>query len=279
MPYVTHQPSEPLAGFVEYLWWLSDEPAHAQERIVPSGTQELVINLHADEFEIRAAGAGTQRFSGAMVSGAYGRYFVVDTRAHVSLLGVHFKPGGAGAMLGVPPGELADQHVDLGELWGPASRELCDRLRDAATAPLRFQILELELLTRLARSLRSQSTHPAVAVALRRLAREPCRVAAVARELGFTGRRFIQLFTAEVGMTPKLFARVQRFQSALTRARTTSVEWSELALQAGYCDQSHLIRDFVSFSGFPPAELLRHARPGMKEHHLAHSGKIRPRRP
>jgi len=279
VPYVTHRPSEPVSRFVDYLWWLSDSPAHAHERIVPTGTPELVINLHDDAFDIRSAPeASVRRFSGAMVSGCYSKYFVIDTRAHASLLGVHFKPGGARAILGLPLSELADRHVDLEVLWGPRARELRERLGNAARIEARFQIIESELRKRLPRD--SQlGAHPAVTIALHHLANERHPVGEIARELGLTGRRFIELFGAEVGMTPKLYGRVQRFQSALRHSRRAGPQWTELALDAGYYDQSHLIRDFVSFSGFSPSELLCHAAPAPKEHHLAHAGKIRPRRP
>ncbi len=132
--YLTHKPAAPLSRFVDYLWSLSDAPRHAQERIVATGTQELVINLQENAFDIRRAGeeAHAQRLSGAMVSGAYSRYFVIDTRAHASLLGVHFRAGGAGPVLGVPPGELADRHADLEVLWGGAARELRDQLGEAS---------------------------------------------------------------------------------------------------------------------------------------------------
>jgi AraC-like DNA-binding protein len=267
--FVTHRPAEPLSRFVDYLWWLRDVPAHPQERIVPTGTHELVINLDADAFDIRRAGddGDATRFSGAMVSGAYSKHFIIDTRAHANLFGVHFKPGAAGPILGVPPGELADQHVDLDLLWGRLARGLRDRLGSAATTANRFQIMESELLGRLGHTRR---THPAVALALRRLAHQQHTIEAITHELGFSRRRFIELFTAEVGMTPKLYGRVQRFQGALARAQRTRPDWAELALQAGYCDQSHLIRDFVTFSGFSPSQLLRHTVPQLKDHHLRH---------
>jgi len=263
---------------VDYLWWLSDVPVHLQERIVPTGTQELVINLETDAFDIRGVGDDgvARRYSGAMVSGAYGKHFIIDTRAHADLLGVHFKPGAAGAILGVPPGKLADQHVDLDLLWGRPARELRERLGNISSTQQRFRIVETELLSRLRGSL---GVHPAIAIALRELAAQGTTLADIARALGLTNRSFIQLFTAEVGMTPKLYGRVQRFQSALTRAQRTTPNWAGLALQAGYCDQSHLIRDFVSFSGFSPNELLRHTVPELKEHHLTDSSKIHPIRP
>lgn len=115
MRFESHVPAPPLDRFVEYFWSLRDAPAHARERVVPSGTLELVVNL--DEDELRIYGPVDEdrcrRLSGAAVSGAYGGSFVVDTREHASIVGVHFRPGGAGPFLGLPPGALADTHVDL----------------------------------------------------------------------------------------------------------------------------------------------------------------------
>ena len=71
-------------------------------------------------------------------------------------------------------------------------------------------------------------------------------------------------------MTPKVFGRVQRFQRALSHVRAETPHWPALALQAGYCDQSHLIRDFVAFSGSSPTELLNDLSPQLKENHLTH---------
>jgi len=267
--YVTHKPAFPLSRFVDYLWWLSDTPVHARERIVPTGTQELVINLHENAFDIHRASDAphARRLSGAMVSGAYGRYFVIDTRAHASLLGVHFLPGAAWPVLGIPPGELADEHADLEGLWGGTARELREQLGEAASLPERFRILETALLARLARPVRQ---HPAVRIALQCLTEQSGRVGEVASQLGMSHRRLIELFSAEVGMTPKVFGRVQRFQRAFSQALGRTPLWSELALQAGYYDQSHLIRDFVEFSGLPPTELLANLGPALKENHLTY---------
>jgi AraC-like DNA-binding protein len=252
---------------VEYLWWLSDKPLHARERIMASGTQELVINLHEDSFEIRSAAddARVRRFSGAMVSGAYSRYFVIDTRAHVSLLGIHFKPGGAWPILGTPPGELADTHVDLSALWGAMARELREQLGAATTTQERFRFLEAALVARLSHPCRCNSVVPA---AMRSLMRGDISVGQVATDLGLSRRRLIELFTAEVGMTPKLFGRVQRFQRTLALARSSTLSWAEVAPQAGYCDQSHLIRDFVTFSGLAPTTLVANLGPQLKENHV-----------
>ena len=167
--YHAYTPGPPLAKLVARLWSLCDSPAHSYERVVPSGTQEIVINLAEDEFRIHdpAEPGRHRRFSGAMVSGAYRGFFVIDTRAHASIIGVHFEPGGALPFLGLSPGELVDRHVDLEELWGRSARLLRERLCAAQPAE-RFRILEEALRARLARPF---SPHEAVRLALVRLGR------------------------------------------------------------------------------------------------------------
>jgi AraC-like DNA-binding protein len=264
-----HSPGPPLAGFVENLWSLSDAPSHARERILPAGTLELVINLDEDEFRIYDASASgsPRRFPGAIVSGAYRRPFVIDTREHASVIGVHFAPGGAGPFLGVPPGDLADTHLDLETLWPRRAAELRERLCEARTPATRFHILEHALLARLRRPF---ARHAAVRAALEHIDRPGVRVAEVARHVGASHRHLIERFTAEVGAPPKLFGRLQRFQRALSVVqRSAAVDWAGLASACGYYDQSHLIKDFHEFAGSSPTDLVRQCTDRVKAGHVA----------
>jgi AraC-like DNA-binding protein len=282
MHYLSRKPAPPLDEYVEYLWLLNDAPAHARERIVPSGTFELVINLRNDEIRIHDALRPDRfsRHSGAVVSGTYGGFFVIDPRQHESMLGVHFRPGGAYPFLGVPAGDLADAHVDLQTLWGRSSRDLREQLCAASTPDEQLCVMERTLTSRL---FRAKSSHPAVPHALRALARASLDVSVrdVAEEVGLSHRRFIEVFRAEVGLTPKLFCRVRRFQRVLTLAgQTAAPDWTRLALACGYCDQSHLINDFQAFSGLSPTGFVRHRNVQVKQNHVAVTaeGQIFPRR-
>src|SRR6185295_2034838 len=83
------------------------------------------------------------------------------------------------------------------------------------------------------------------------------RVREAAKYLGLSQRRFIQVFKTEVGMTPKLFSRIQRFQKTrLLVDRDPSPDWASLAIDLGYFDQSHLIREFHEFSGLCPTDYI-----------------------
>jgi AraC-like DNA-binding protein len=268
--YSRRAPTSPVARHVDYLWALSDAPAHARERVLPAGTLELVINLHEDEFRLGTSPGSeetNERLRGAIVSGAYRRPFVVETRAHASIVGVHFRPGGASTVLGVPAGTLADAHVELEDLWGARARRLRDRLLATMDVGERLGLLERALLE--GRS-PPMPVRGEVAVAMARLGAPGSSVRDLATELGLSHRRFIELFTAQVGITPKRFARVRRWQRALASAsRQAAPDWAQVASGAGYCDQGHLCREWLALTGLSPAEFHRRRAVPVKEHHVA----------
>ena len=126
MIYRSYTPTPPLAEFVERFWQCSDTPSHRCVRVLPSGTIELVINLREDEIRIYDAlnPDCITRFSGAVVSGPYSGRLMIDPIEHVTIIGVHFKPGGAFPFLSAPADELTNRHVDLENLWGRTAAEL-----------------------------------------------------------------------------------------------------------------------------------------------------------
>lgn len=274
MLYQTHTPSPPLSHFIKRFWLCSDAPPHPRERILPSGTIELVVNLLDDEIRIYDPSCPDhcKRFSGVTASGTYSRFFVIDPLQHASILGVHFRPGGAFPFLGAPAGELADTHVNLDTLWGPVARELRERLCAATTPAERFSLMEQALLSRLRRP---TERHGAVPVALGAFARtgSDVRVRDVAGLVGLSQRRFIQVFAAEVGLTPKLYSRVRRFQRARAlAAQAAAPDWARVAVDCGYFDQSHLIRDFLEFSGLSPADYFHRHSERVLPNHVPQTG-------
>jgi AraC-like DNA-binding protein len=261
MRYFVHKPGPPLNAFMDYLWSLNDTPRHTRERILPTGAMELVIDVSGTE-------ESRQRFQGAVVSGCFSRSFDVEARVHVGgLVGVHFRPGGAARLLGVRAGEVADRHVGLEDLWGRRAGELQERLCAAGDPCQRFTILEQALLSGMRGTRRERD---AVSVALAELDRPYIEIGEVAGKVGLSWRRFIQIFTQDVGMTPKHYSRVRRFQRGLTLAtRRAAPPWAQLALECGYYDQAHLCRDWTEFTGVSPTEFLALRATPVKDNHLA----------
>jgi len=266
-----YKPKPPLSKFVDNFWLYEGYGPEQKgeghvgsvrsqeeegERILPTGTLELAINLRQNELRFYDAERpeNCSRLSGAIVSGASGRGFTPDAEAFI--IGVHFKPGGAFPFLGLPAGDLEDTHVDLETLWGRSAGRLRERLCEAKTSADRFQLLQGALLSRLCPGV---AQHHAVYAALEMFGKNHAgpRVREAAKYLGLSQRRFIQVFKAEVGMPPKLFSRIQRFQQTRTFIQhNPSINWADLAVDRGYFDQSHLIREFLEFSGLSPTDYI-----------------------
>lgn len=150
-------------------------------------------------------------------------------------------------------------------------REQLSSLREPTA---RFRLLERVLLQRL---VDPPGHHRAVCMGLDVLRRTHgrARIAEIAKAMDVSQRRFSHLFAAQVGMTPKLFARVQRFQHVIgVSDAAPRLDWAQIALDCGYFDQAHLIGEFVEFSGVTPADFRRRrdrlTRAGahVKRHHL-----------
>ncbi|HEU4834187.1 MAG TPA: helix-turn-helix domain-containing protein [Pyrinomonadaceae bacterium] len=257
------KPKPPLSQFVDSLWLYEGQATqHTIERILPTGTLELAINLRQNQLSFYEAERpeNCMHFSGAIVSGAHGRSLKPVEES--SIMGVHFKPGGAFPFLGLPADELADTHVDLETLWGPSAGRLRERLSEMRTPAERFRLLQEVLLSRLCGGV---ERHYATSAGLEMFGTNHARptVREAAKNLGLSQRRFIQVFKEEVGITPKLFSRIQRFQQTRTFIQQNpSPAWAALALDLGYFDQSHLIREFVEFSGVSPTDYLKSTKTG-----------------
>lgn len=268
MAFLHYVPPRPLSDFVELFWYYEGVAAsHARERLMPTGTVELVIGLQDDTGRIypRDRDDDPLVFRGPVVAGPHAEYFAIDSVATMHAVGIHFKPGGAFPFLGVPAGELQNRHVSLDDLWGSYADEVHARVACASTPEGKLRALEVGLLGRLSLPL---ERHAAVGFALQQFARPVTRtVSDVTAQIGMSGRRFAGRFRDEVGLTPKLYCRVQRFQDALRRLhrRSSQLDLADLAYACGYFDQAHFNHDFRDFSGISPTAYLASATP-----HLNH---------
>jgi AraC-like DNA-binding protein len=252
--YLSFYPGPPLNELVDHFWLIEGGQTPRLEKILPCGTSELVVNLKNNEIHIHDADQPEryQRFSGAVFSGTYSRSFVCNALQHEAMMGVHFRPGGAFPFLGTEASELTNAHANLADLWGRSGLKLRERLCTAPTSQRLFQIMEDALRDRLHNH---SSCERQMKIALKMFAMGGTRASVrdVSQELGFSQRRFIQMFNSQVGLTPKVFCRIQRFQRARVLAeKLETPHWAELAVACGYFDQSHLIKDFQEFAGSTP---------------------------
>jgi AraC-like DNA-binding protein len=242
---------------------------HRRERKLPDGCVALVIDLHHERIPcfLGAERDRVEHIRYAVVEGSHSRYTIINTSSMKDLVGVVFRPGGARPFLQIPTSDIYNTEIGLEDLWGGEASRLRERLQEAKSSEQKLSVLEGALAQKLNSS--QIGTHSAVDFALRQLNHVPQvrTIAEVTRQTGLSSRRLIELFHREVGMTPKLWCRVRRFQKAVQTAHAgVQIEWSQLAASCGYFDQSHFSRDFTEFAGITPGAYA--TAPGMWANHV-----------
>lgn len=241
-----------LRPWVEALWYSEGPLSLGLERVLPSATGDLVLNLGADMRLVE--GVGDPLIRGGTTSGLLLRPIVLGHPPVHRALGFRLRPLGTRALLGVPVGRLNDQCVALADvlgLEGVALTERCGAAVDAAAA------LAVAARWALDRARRSEAPDPIARWAVEALVagggRRP--VADVVQRSGYGATRFNQRFVDEVGLTPKRFGRLVRFRAALD-ALAPGRRLAEVALATGHADQAHLCAEFQAFAGRTPTEVL-----------------------
>lgn len=238
---------KPLSAYVDYLWVAEGyvQP-HGRELVLPTASLTLVIDLDVEKADA------------ILICGARSQPLVLGTAKPLRLMAAVFKPGGGFPFAGCPAGELQNLQVPLSAFWPSETADLRERLLEAPTNRERFRVLERFLMQRLRASRRH---HPAVNYAIRQFQSggAASSVASVRDQVGTSAERFIEMFRKDVGLPPKLFARLARFGRVLQRIDAAAdVDWADLAVSTGYFDQPHFIGDFRQFAGVTPAAYLRH---------------------
>lgn len=256
--HVARQPCAALASHVEELWYCDGHPGvHGTQRVLPNGRFQLAISLAEGPISALTDPMGDGGgIAPSLLIGIRSRFSIMDTAKLRSAMRVVFRPGGVHAFLKTPADAFHNKNVSLDLIWGSMVRTLRDQLRDANHPAEKFRVLEVALLEHLNERVQLNA---AVRYALQEFAHRPQipRVRELAQEAGLSRRRFAQLFREQIGLTPKLYCRLQRFQNTLKQiASGASVDWAQLALAAGYCDQAHLAHEFRAFSGLSPNAYL-----------------------
>jgi AraC-like DNA-binding protein len=253
-------PAPALRSVVDAIWCSERRVARGdRERVLPTGAMHIAIRLAGPPVRIYAGATDAcgERLGHAVAGGARAAAYLRDVAPGTRTIGAQLRPGAALRLFGVPAERLSGRHTPLEVLWGPWAGELRDRL---AALPGREDPLAL-FETLLASRLRMGcELHPAVAHALRRF-RTTHDVGAVVAETGISHRRFIALFRQDVGLAPKLYCRVSRFQDAVLRlAARPPAGLAAVACDAGYSDQPHMGREFRDLAGLAPGAYRRAAR-------------------
>jgi len=249
-----------LAAHAESCWFMRGASAAALpdgHRILPDGCMEFVFQLGAPFLERNADGGWTEQPVRLLV-GQMTKRVEVRPAGEIDTVGLHFRPAGAAAFVDGSMKRFLDRIVDLDDVLGEDLVPLAARLREARSNSSRRTLLLAWLQTRL------RPSDALMAEASQRLqqASGHLDIAGLGQALGLGERQLRRRFEAAVGVAPKRFARLLRFQRVFEQQRESdATAWAQVALECGYFDQAHFNRDFRAFSGIAPRRLLADADP------------------
>jgi AraC-like DNA-binding protein len=248
-----------------------------QETIVADGLPELIVHLASPYKEWNADGH-FQRQPSAIVSGQLTRPLILETPRDARMVGMRFKPGGLARFVSHRMDELTDRRLSAAELF-PNVTQLIDLLKEGSSDAQRVRICEtflehrlLETENRRKSGFASANANSATCAAINRVIAQilnsygSVSVHDLAKQANISRRGLEIRFKQVVGVSPKQLCRIVRFRRVFDLlSDPASQSWIEIALKAGFFDQSHLIRDFQRFAGDSPASFVESTTP------LAHS--------
>jgi AraC-like DNA-binding protein len=239
------------------------KPMHAQHEI----HMMFMINCKIHDFVNIASNQNTVivkkgstpdfGFSGLLTSLKGSIHF----KGHVQLLVIHFKPTGFYRLFGLPPSELTDRLGDANDLSSKETSQLHEQLHEAKSAVEMFQLTESFLLACLNKSrIRALGLEKATNFMVSQP--ETYSVEELAYHSNMSLKTFERKFIQQVGLSPKLFARIRRFSLALDlKTYQPNLNWLEICYQTGYYDPMHMVKDFKKFAGLSPSHLFKDVPP------------------
>ena len=254
MHYREIKPNASAARFVKCYWLLEDDaPLSSVQRVVPDGRAQLILNL-GDPYEAQT-NRGWQLQPQFFFIGQITSPLLIRATGPFRMIGINFYPHTASQLLKIPMCELTDTAaISLDDFSGQRFHEF-NRIEELRSPLEWFPALD-GIIHSLAEC--GVNDNGLLSVAVRKLEQAGglMSIATVADHVGLSSRQFERRFTRAVGITPKLFCRIQRFQRVFPVLENEPSGWADAAVRCGYYDQAHLIRDFREFAGKPPIALL-----------------------
>lgn len=252
-------PSFPLSQFIEsFLYYKDYDPVHSVERFLPDGNVYLVIDFTDLPKPIyhNQTLKEIQSCKRAWFSGIRNKYITIRSGKGNEMFVINFRKGKAYPFVEMPMNEFTDHVVDGELVMSDEILNMRDALLNISCINQKFLYAEQYLLKTFCHKL---IVNPFIDYAVHSILQSPEQLAIsrLSARIGFSQKHFIKLFKEHVGVTPKAFVKIMRFQKAIQEIEANrNVHWASIAYESGYYDQAHFISDFKDFSGFTPKQYL-----------------------
>ena len=259
MIFQVHKPCYPLSSFIDnFVYYKGVSPAHSIDRFLPDGNINLVFDL--TDFPKYIYDNNTlqekQACRNVWFSGIRNNFITIPSSRNSEMFIVNFRKGQAYPFVQVPLNELTDHVVDAELVLTNEILNLREVFLQTSSTLQKFRNAEQYLVRHYAHKLH---VNPFIDYAVNKILQLPdaLTIAAVAGRTGYSQKHFIKIFRDNVGLTPKTFLKVTRFQKAIKEIEQhKKISWASIAIESGYYDQAHFINDFKNFSGFTPRQYL-----------------------
>jgi len=261
MIFRTYIPRFPLDRFVSALVYFEGiEHPHKVDRLLPNGDTEILIDFHDTPQFIYDNDTlkDIQTCNHVWAAGVRTEPITIPAGSMAAMMVISLKKGRSYPFYPFPVNEIADHVLDADLIWGEEFTLVREQMLETNDIDRRFTIMEAFLLKRFRSNLEPDAC---VSFAVDEMVRDPSRMNMhrLSARIGYSQKHFIAMFKKRVGLTPKSYLKVMRFQKAvelIERMPSGHVDWVSVSLACGFYDQAHFINDFRVFSGFTPEEYL-----------------------
>ncbi len=264
MDYQFIQPNKVLQAFIKHYWILEErEPLKevCKPRIYPTGFTELIFHYGDKYMHIDKNNAKTLQ-PAFLFTGQSSEFYDISPTGKVGLIAVTFKPDAAKLFLKLPINEVENNFVALEDILGIAARNIEYELCISKSNSNRIQIIE-EFLIHQLKELYTED-HKRINYSINKINQQRglVSVKSLADYACLSTKQFNRKFTEFVGMKPKQFTQIVRFQNAIYNQQIQSVKnLTELAYKCGYYDQAHFTNEFKSYTGYAPKDFFKRCEP------------------
>lgn len=254
-----HKLTPPLDQWIESIFYFKNfQPDHSIERVVPTGHLFVIFELdgrtrntfHNDSLEVKEA------FEKVWISGVHKNYLSISAHKDSEMFVIQFKPQGALPFLHTSIHELNDKVIPAKDIVGESILSLRDDILNQDNVENKFKVAEEWLENKYNPSLGADNDLLDI---INELSTKPFhKHKSIVSSYPKTQKNLIDQFKKHCGYTPKVFHRICRFNEILKRiGNKENINWSQIAYEYDYADQSHFIKEFKEFSGFSPEEFIK----------------------
>jgi len=256
------QPSSVLAPYIKYYWMLESCVSQKEtyhHRIIPNGFVELIFYYNDTPEYLRKS---TRIKSKAIISGQQNEYYDIAITGEMKLFSVIFKPQASRLFLGLPVNELTNQSISADIIFKGKINSITERLADTSEIYKKVEIVESFLVEQITQNRDFSVSRISDSVGYINMSRGFNQVELLASRACLSRKQFERVFGEFVGLTPKQFLKIIRFQySIYLQQKEFNNNLAALAYDSGYYDQSHMINDYKSLSGLTPSQYFEQCEP------------------